>query len=61
MVGSFISVNEWQGTQFGDLDPREILRQVIPSVTAIMAGGLLVVNSFTMGVIESLTDLDAEN
>lgn len=61
MVGSFISVNEWQGTQFGDLDPREILRQVIPSVTAIMAGGLLVVNSFTVGVIESLTDLDAEN
>lgn len=61
IIGSFISVGEWQSAQFGDLDPRAILRQVIPSATAIMAGGLLVVNAFTLGVIESLTDLDAEN
>ncbi len=61
VVGSFMSVGEWQSTKFGDLNPRDILRQVIPSATAIMAGGLLVINSFTMGVIESLIDLDAEN
>jgi hypothetical protein len=61
VIGSLISVSEWQSVQFGDLDPRAILRQVIPSATAIMAGGLLVVNSFTMGGIESLTDLDVDN
>jgi len=61
IVGSLISVSDWQSAQFGDLNPRAILRQVIPSATAIMAGGLLVVNAFTLGVIESLTDLDADN
>lgn len=60
-IGSLISIGDWQSAQFGDLNPRAMLRQVIPSATAIMAGGLLVVNAFTMGVIESLTDLDAEN
>ncbi|MFT5571415.1 MAG: glycosyltransferase involved in cell wall biosynthesis [Cryomorphaceae bacterium] len=61
VIGSLLSVGNWQTAHFGDLDPRAILRQVIPSATAIMAGGLLVVNAFTLGVIESLTDLDAEN
>lgn len=57
IVGSLYSVAGWQQVQFGDLDPTTVLRQVIPSATAILAGGLLIVNAFTLGVIESLTDL----
>ena len=58
VIGSLLSVAGWQDVQFGDLDPSTVLRQVIPSATAILSGGLLIVNSFTLGVIESLIDLD---
>lgn len=57
IFGSIWSVAEWQNAQFGDLDPSTILRTVIPSATAILAGGLFIINSFTLGVIESLTNL----
>ena len=58
VFGSVMSVAGWQQVQFGDLDPTTVLRQVIPSATAILAGGLLIINSFTLGVIESLTNLE---
>jgi len=58
VTGSVMSVAGWQEVQFGDLNPSIVLRQVIPSATAILAGGLLIINSFTLGVIESLTNLD---
>lgn len=58
IIGSLFAVSDWQSVQFGNLDPNSVLRQVIPSATAILAGGLLIVNSFTLGVIESLIDLD---
>ena len=58
IIGSVISVAGWQRVQFGDLDPSTVLRQVIPSATSILAGGLLIINSFTLGVIESLTNLE---
>ena len=61
IIGSLVSVAGWQEVQFGDLDPSTVLRQVIPSATAILAGGLLIVNAFTLGVIESLTDLEASS
>lgn len=57
-VGSVISFSSWQDAQFGNLDPRLVLRQVIPSATSILAGGLLIVNAFTLGVIESLIDVE---
>ena len=60
IVGAFMAVGSWQDAQFGDLNPSDVLRQVIPSSTAILAGGLLIVNSFTLGVIESLTDIQGD-
>ncbi len=55
--GAFDSIASWQENQFGDLNPRTILRQVIPSATSILAGGLFVINFFTLAVIESLIDM----
>lgn len=57
LFGAFNSVASWQESQFGDLDPRMVLRQVIPSATSILAGGLFVINFFTLAVIESLMDM----
>ena len=58
VAGSIFSFASWQDAQFGDLEPQLVLRQVIPSATAILAGGLLIVNAFTLGVIESLIDIE---
>lgn len=55
--GSFYSIAEWQQNSFGNLDPQLALRTVIPSVTALISGGLIIVNALTLGVIESLMDL----
>ena len=57
LLGAFNSVSSWHESQFGNLDPRVVLRQVIPSATSILAGGLFIVNFFTLAVIESLMDM----
>ncbi len=61
LVGAFYSLGQWQASNFGNLDPGVILRSVVPSATGILAGGLLLINGLVLGVIESLTGLDAEN
>ncbi len=61
MVGAFYSLGQWQANNFGNLDPTVILRSVVPSVTGILAGGLLLINGLVLGVIESLTGLDQDN
>ncbi|MCH2192404.1 MAG: glycosyltransferase family 2 protein [Gammaproteobacteria bacterium] len=61
LVGAFYSVSQWQATNFGNLDPAVILRSVVPSVTGILAGGLLLINGLVLGVMESLTGLDENN
>ncbi len=51
VVGSAIAVGVWSHASFGDLEPREILRIVAPSVLALTLGGQLVLTSFMLGVL----------
>jgi len=59
LAGSFYSINSWQDANYGNLNPADILRIVVPSVTFLLSGALLAVNSLTLGVIESLTGLES--
>lgn len=61
VVGSIMSLGQWQSAGFGNMDPTETLRSIVPSVTALLAGGLLLINALLLGVVESLTGLDVDN
>ena len=58
--GSFYSLADWRDASFGDLNPSIVLRTVIPSVAAIVSGGLLMINALILGVVESLTGLELD-
>jgi glycosyltransferase involved in cell wall biosynthesis len=51
IVGSFYSFYKWQQAKFGNLEYKEILRIVIPSVTLILLGTQLLFSSFFLGII----------
>jgi hypothetical protein len=38
VVGTSIALSKWGGASFGDLDPRDMMRLVVPSATAIAIG-----------------------
>ncbi len=38
IVGTSIALSKWGGASFGDLDPRDMMRLVVPSATAIAIG-----------------------
>jgi hypothetical protein len=50
--GSVAAVLGWSHGGFGHLDPRDVLREVIPSFLAIAIGGQVVLASFMMSVIQ---------
>jgi glycosyltransferase involved in cell wall biosynthesis len=51
IVGSIYSFYKWQQAKFGNLEYKEILRIVIPSVTLILLGTQLLFSSFFLGII----------
>ncbi|MFF5235538.1 glycosyltransferase family 2 protein [Dactylosporangium sp. NPDC000521] len=53
LVGTLVAVTDWGSTGFGRLDPRETLRLVLPSATAIALGIILIFS----GLFASLLSL----
>jgi len=52
LAGSAAAVVGWRQHGFGPLDPRSVLREVIPSFIAIAIGGQVVLASFMLSVIQ---------
>ncbi len=48
---AFYAVGSWRAVAFGDLDPAESLRIVIPSATAMIIGAQTFSSSFFLGVL----------
>jgi len=51
VAGSAYAVGVWGSGDFGDLDPRRMLRVVIPAVTAITLGAQAMLASFFLSVL----------
>jgi glycosyltransferase involved in cell wall biosynthesis len=49
--GSIFAVSDWGRQRFGNLDPEQMLRTVIPSAFAIMLGCQVLLNSFFLSVL----------
>jgi hypothetical protein len=50
-VGSLAAVGEWGSNSFGPLSPNQMLRLVIPSVTAMIVGFETILGSFFLSVL----------
>jgi hypothetical protein len=53
VINTVVAVTDWGSTGFGALDPRETLRMVVPSATAIALGVILIFS----GLFASLLSL----
>jgi uncharacterized BrkB/YihY/UPF0761 family membrane protein len=51
LAGSTIAVDFWGRRSFGDLDPRETLRLIIPSTLFIALGFQIILSSFFLSVL----------
>lgn len=51
-AGSFYAVANWKGTAFGPQEPQELMRIVVPSLTAILAGMEIVFASFFVSILQ---------
>ena len=51
LTGSVAATFGWSEVDFGELNPSEVLRQVIPSVLAIALGFQIVLASFFLSVL----------
>ena len=51
IVGSFYAVSLWQQANFGPQAPEELMRVVVPSVTALACGAQTVFAAFFLGVL----------
>ena len=49
---AFYSVASWARARLGALDPTEMMRLTIPSVTLMLAGGEIFFASFLLGFID---------
>lgn len=45
---SMAAVNEWAGLSFGDLNPEDMMRRVVPAVTLILLGSAIFLSAFFM-------------
>ena len=52
LVGSVHAVVDWQSAAFGPQQPQELMRIVVPSLTAIMAGMEIVFASFFLSILQ---------
>ncbi|MBM3824492.1 MAG: glycosyltransferase family 2 protein [Verrucomicrobia bacterium] len=51
LVGSIAAVYVWSQRNFGVLDPGKMLRMIIPSVSAMVIGGQVILASFFLSVL----------
>ncbi len=51
LTGSVLAVVSWSRVAFGDLDPRTMLRAVVPSATALTLGVQIVLTSFFLSIL----------
>jgi glycosyltransferase involved in cell wall biosynthesis len=51
LVGSAWAVHDWQRASFGELEPRQILRLIIPASTSLALGVQVVLSSFFLSVL----------
>ncbi|HWN97270.1 MAG TPA: glycosyltransferase family 2 protein [Methylomirabilota bacterium] len=51
LAGSFYAVQLWKGASFGPLEPRHVLRVIIPSITSLALGAQVVLSSFFLSVL----------
>lgn len=51
LAGSFYAVGIWGSEAFGDLDPQQTLRLVIPSVLAMILGCQMILSSFFLSIL----------
>ena len=51
-IGSVYAVVNWKGSAFGPQQPQELMRIVVPSLTAIMVGMEIVFASFFLSVLQ---------
>ena len=49
------SINAWQRVEFGELNPSETMRKVIPSVTLMVCGVQVFFSAFFAGLIDSFS------
>jgi glycosyltransferase involved in cell wall biosynthesis len=51
VLGSIYAIIAWSGTSFGNLVPTSMMRLVIPSATAIIAGAQFILGSFFLSIL----------
>jgi hypothetical protein len=51
VAGLVVSLSQWQGVGFGDLNPRSALRLVVPSATAMVLGCQTVLASLFLSIL----------
>lgn len=51
MIGSFYAFEIWKSTSFGSLDPSQIMRIVIPSITSLIIGFQVIICSFFLSIL----------
>jgi glycosyl transferase family 2 len=51
LFGSAWAVHDWQRASFGELEPRQILRLIIPASTSLALGVQVVLSSFFLSVL----------
>lgn len=59
LVDTLVAVTDWGSTGFGALDPRETLRAVVPSATAIALGVILIFSGLFASLLSLRTSVDA--
>jgi hypothetical protein len=52
VAGLIISVQHWYSDQFGKVDPREVLRMVVPSVAALAVGAQTLTATLFAGILQ---------
>ena len=52
LVAAIASVVIWKNTQFGDLDPQQVMRYTIPAMTCIVIGVQFIFGSFFLGILK---------
>lgn len=55
VVGTLASVAAWHDVGYGELDPRAVMRRVIPAVTLMICGVQIFFSAFFAGLIESFS------
>ena len=53
LAGLVVSLSQWQGVGFGDLNPRSALRLVVPSATGMVLGCQTVLASLFLSILRS--------